>query len=370
MSINLIIFPLIIFLGIFLGVSDGPRNRKIFIYIVSTVLLLQTSLRSVSVGSDTINYYELFMEVQSMSWSEIWDEFLGRYFFGTHDQDIGYNILQKLFGSLTGSWQGFVFFANLLFFVPLGILMNRYTTAMIQLVFAYVLYTTMFHIISLSGGRQLYSIGFTLLAFLYMDKRRFVWSLAWIVAGLTIHMTTVLFLVPLLLSRLNPKYLKKIHLFSFAMVPVVLMFTNQIIILFSTTVGMEQYSKYGMAEVQGGTSTFITLLLMVSLFCYIAFKDIDLLNSKSMANLYIMVPLFTVLGPLIHSNGSMIRISMYFHLYMMLLIPLAINRFFNGFERTVAYSLIIIVLIVLSLRGGGLIYHFYWQEPHLMYANE
>jgi len=135
-------------------------------------------------------------------------------------------------------------------------------------------------------------------------------------------------------------------------------------------VGMDKYSNYGTDEVQGGATTFIALLLVVSLFCYIAIKKSDLINSRSLSNLYLMLPLFTVLGPLIYSNGSMIRISMYFHLYMMLLIPLAINRFFKGFERTVAYSLIIIVLIVLSLRDGGLIYHFYWQEPHLMYANE
>lgn len=370
MSINLIIFPLIIFLGIFLGASDSTRNRKIFIYIVSTILILQTSLRSLSVGSDTPNYYWMFLETQLLSWSDIWSEFLGRYFYRTHQEDAGYQVMQKFISSLSSSWQFFVFAANLIFFIPLGKLMYRYSSSMIQLVFAYVLYVSMFHIISLSGGRQLYAIGLSIVAFLYMDRRKYILSLACIFIGMFIHMTSLLFLLPLILSRVNPKYLKTLHLLSFAMVPVVLLFTNQIIVLMGSTLGVDRYAEYGMNEVQGGATTFIALLLLVSLFCYIAIKKSELLGSRSLSNLYLMLPLFTFFGPLIYSNGSMIRISMYFHLYMMLLIPLAVNRFFKGFERTVVYSIIILILMVLSLRGGGLIYHFYWQEPHLMYATD
>lgn len=370
MSINLIIFPLIIFLGIFLGASDGPKNRKIFIYIVSTILLLQTSLRSLSVGSDTANYYIYFQEVKAMPWSQIWDEFLGRYFYNTTQDDIGYTMMQFFISRFTGSWQFFVFAANLIFFIPLGKLMYRYSNSMSQLVFAYLLYVSMFHIISLSGGRQLYAIGLSISAFLYMDRGKYAWSVACILIGMSIHMSCLLCLLPLVISRLNPKYLKTVHLLSFIMVPVVLLFTNQIIILMGSAVGVDRYTEYGMNEVQGGATTFIALLLLVSGFCYIAIKKKDLQNSRSLSNLYIMIPLFTVLGPLIYSNGSMIRISMYFHLYMMVLIPLAVNLKFKGFTRTVAYSVIILVLMVLSLRGGGPIYHFYWEEPHLMYATD
>ncbi len=370
MSINLYIFPIIIFLGVFLGSVDNARNRKIFIIIVSLLLMLETSLRSLSVGSDTASYYEIFYIIQTMSWPEIWNEFMGRYFYGTSDSDIGYTILQRFIYAFTNSWQIFVFAANLIFFIPLGKLMYRYSSSMIQLVFAYVLYVSMFHIISLSGARQLYAIGFTILAFLYMDRGKYAWSVVCVLLGTTIHMSIFIFLLPLILSRLNPKYLKTVHLISFAMVPVVLLFTNQIIVLMGSAIGVDRYVQYGMDEVQGGATTFITLLLVVSLFCYIAINKSDLIKSRSLSNLYLMLPLFTFFGPLIYSNGSMIRISMYFHLYMMLLIPLAVNRFFKGFERTVVYSIIILVLMMLSLRGGGLIYHFYWQEPHLMYATD
>src|SRR5690606_6202276 len=139
--------------------------------------------------------------------------------------------------AFTDSWPVFVFVANLIFFIPLGKLMYRYSSSMIQLVFAYVLYVSMFHIISLSGGRQLYAIGLSILAFLYLDRREYIWSVACIFIGMLIHMTSLLFLLPLILSRLDSKYLKSIHLISFAMVPVVLLFTNRIIVLMGAAVG-------------------------------------------------------------------------------------------------------------------------------------
>jgi len=62
----------------------------------------------------------------------------------------------------------------------------------------------------------------------------------------------------------------------------------------------------------------------------------------------------------------MIRISMYFHLYMMILIPIAINKTFTGFNRYVVYSVLIVILLALSLKDGSLGYKFYWDEPYLM----
>jgi len=122
-----------------------------------------------------------------------------------------------------------------------------------------------------------------------------------------------------------------------------------------------------MGGIAGGAWTFISILVVASVFIYFAIKRKDLQQNKSLSNLYTMVPLFTFFGPLIHSNGSMIRISMYFHLYLMLLLPLAIEKTFKGSTQTIIYIFLIVVLLMLSLRNGGLVYHFFWQEPHLFY---
>lgn len=367
MHINLIIFPLIIILGLFLGISDSPKNRKIYIIVVSIILILQASLRSLSVGSDTPNYYYMFFSVQDMTWNEIWEDFVGRYIYNTSEVDVGYTLMQKVIASITSSWQVFVFLAQLTFFIPLGKLLYRYSNKMIQLVFAYVLYVALFHISALSGGRQLYAIGMSIMSFIYFDQKKYLKSILFIFLGTLIHLSCLLSILPLILSKLKVNYVKTIHLIAFALVPFVIVFVNQIIVFMGTAINVEKYANYGMKDVAGGASTFIALLILSSVFIYFVYKKKDLRFNKSMANFYSMVPLFTFFGPLIHSNGSMIRISMYFHLYLMLLIPFALDKILNGNFRIVVYIIVILTLLILSLRDGGLIYHFYWQEPHLFY---
>lgn len=367
MHINLFIFPFIIILGFVLERYDSPKARKLYIFIVSTVLILETSLRSLSVGSDTLNYYYMFNYVREMSWNELWEQFIERYFNNTSEEDIGYSIMQKVIASVTSSWQVFVFIANLTFFIPLGILMHRYSNKMIQLIFAYVLYVAIFHIISLSGGRQLYAIGMSIMSFIYLNEKKYTKSILFILIGATIHFSALLSFLPLILSRWNVKFIKPIHLFSLILVPITINFVNQIIMFMGSAVGIEKYENYAMGGIAGGAWTFISILVVASVFIYFAIKRKDLQQNKSLSNLYTMVPLFTFFGPLIHSNGSMIRISMYFHLYLMLLLPLAIEKTFKGSTQTIIYIYLIVVLLMLSLRNGGLVYHFFWQEPHLFY---
>ncbi len=365
MYINLFIFPVIIILGLILGQNDSPKTRRLYIFLVTAILILETSLRSLSVGSDTPNYYYMFNRVQEMSWSDLWEQFVGRYFNNTSEEDIGYSIMQKLIGSFTSSWQVFVFLANLTFFIPLGILMFRYSNKMIQLVFAYVLYVAVFHIISLSGGRQLFAIGMSIMSFMYLNEKKYTKSILFLLIGTTLHFSALLSLLPLMFSKLNIRFLKPIHVISLGLVPFTLIFVNEIIVFMGSAVGLEKYENYGTGGIAGGTWTFISILITASVFIFIAFRKRYLQLNKSLANLYTMVPLFTFFGPLIHSNGSMIRISMYFHIYLMMLLPFAIEMVFKGKDRIMIYIAVIVVLLALSLRNGGLVYHFFWQEPHL-----
>lgn len=365
MYINQIIFPLIIILGLLFGISDNSKSRKYFIILITLILMLETSLRSLSVGSDTPSYYYMFYKVQDMSWGEIWEQFVGRYLYNTSEEDIGYLLMQKIITTFTSSWQLFVFLAQLTFFIPLGKLMHRFSTKMIHLVLAYVLYVSLFHIIALSGARQLYAIGMSIMAFLYLDQKKYAKSILFIFLGTILHMSCLLSFLPLIASMLKGKYLRTIHVISFAFVPIVIINVNQIIFSMGTAVGVEKYANYGTNQISGGAWSFIAILLLSSLLIYIAFRKTDLLRNQTTANLYVMVPLFTFFGPLIHSNGSMIRISMYFHLFLLLLLPLAFDKLFKGQFRTIIYFIAIAVLLVLSLRNGGLVYHFFWQEPYL-----
>jgi hypothetical protein len=327
--------------------------------------MVEASLRSLSVGSDTENYYGMFSRAQNMSWAEVWREFLDRYVNSSSEEDAGYTVLQKLVSIFTTSWPLFVIVAQLIFFIPLSKLLYKYSTSMRQLIFAYILYVALFHIIALSGGRQLYAIGMTIFSLLYLVKKRYVPAIICIVIGAFLHLSCLLFLLPILLSRFNSKILKKIHLVSLLLVPLIIYTVNPIILFMGSFLGSEKYSQYGKEEVAGGATTFIILMIVCSIYCYVVFTEKHLECHRFLFILYAMVPLFTLFSPLIYSNGSMIRVSMYFHLYLMLLLPFALDSTFKGKSRPMVYFIAIALLLFLSLRDGGLLYHFYWQEPQI-----
>ena len=127
------------------------------------------------------------------------------------------------------------------------------------------------------------------------------------------------------------------------------------------TVNMERYAEYGANAVRGGSETFIFLIEALSLFTLLAIKNKDLLANRNVRIFYVMAPLFTFFAPLIISNGSMIRISLYYHLFLALLVPFAIDCAFGTKNNGVVYVIAIGALSALSLAGGGMTYYFFWQ---------
>lgn len=329
--------------------------------------MLEAALRGLSVGSDTHVYAQQFDQIKYISWDTIFEQFVDRYIHpGADEYDIGYNILQKLVSYVTSSFHVFTFIAQLTFFVPLGVFLYRYSKDITQLIFSFVLYTSLMHIIALSGGRQLYAIGFCIMFFMAYLDRKYVRCVVCLLIAVTLHMSALLILLPIAIDRLSPKLEKLVHLIALLLFPVVLLFVNPIILFMGNLVGSEKYAAYGQGEIMGGATTFILLIILLSLFCFIAIKKKDLASDRFLKSLYCMAPCFTFAGPLIYSNGSMIRVSMYFHLYLILLIPYAIDLLFNRKSRKFVYMIVIGALLFLSLKDGGLKYYFFWNDPIYM----
>ena len=305
----------------------------------------------------------MFESTFDMGWSEFWQTFYLRYFSGADDYDVGFIALNKIIGIFTHEFWMFSLIADLLFFVPFGIILYRYCTKSSQIMFAFVFYITLIQVFFLGGARQMFSLGFDLMALLAVIDRRRIRAIILFLVGVTIHFSSLLFAIPLLAIWFNikPSLLKTLHAICFVLFPVVLAFPNQMIQFMGNTVGMERYADYGTRAIQGGSETFIFLIELLSLFCLITIKRKDLVNNQKLRIFYAMAPLLTLFAPLIISNGSMIRISLYYHLFLALLVPFAIDCAFGTKNNGVVYVIAIGALSLLSLAGGGMTYYFFWQ---------
>lgn len=367
MNIGLINIVVVIILAFVFSRSSSEKARKYYIIVTLLFLLVETSIRSLSVGSDTPNYYRMFQLAHQDKWTDMWDMFLNRYVYQQFEGDIGFQILQKMLSLFTDSWPLYVFVVDTLFFIPLGILLYRYTTNFKQVALGLCFYCALIHVIALSGGRQLLAMGFGILSFMSLESGNRKRALLYVVIGLTLHMSLLLCVLPIILSYLRVDTIKKIHAISFLVIPITILYSNTLISLMGNAIGSEKYAAYGEGEVAGGTEVFIFLLESLSLFFYVAFKKEDLNRNNLLKTLYIMVPLFGIFGPLIYSNGTMIRISLYFHLYIVLLLPYAVELFFKKNTNAI-YTAMITILFLLVLTGSGsLKYHTFWEEEQTLF---
>lgn len=364
MNIKLILFIIIVLIGFVLSKGrDSDGNRKIYIFVIISILILVSCLRSHIVGPDTSDYYNFFLNTTQKSWSDIWNLFRDTYFLG-EGKDPGYSLLMKLFNMFSTNWNFFLFITDLFFFIPLGIILYRYSTHIIQLVFAFSLYVALFFIVALSGIRQQIAIGFTFIAFLCLDKGKNIQSILFVIIGAFIHISALIFLIVIALKFFMKKGLKVLHCISFFTIPVGILFSSQIILFLSSLIKNDYYAGYASSTSSGGAVIYITLMELLSLFCYIGIKKKIIDNNRTLRLFYITLPLLTFFVPLISFNGSMIRIGQYFTLYMMLLFPFSIDLFFIPQNRLFAYLVAIFVVVILALQTK-FSYYFFWQTPWL-----
>lgn len=369
MQINQITIPFIILIGLLYANNDNRRNRLSYILLCSCVLLLVAALRSPewmtnTYGIDTLNYKGYFEDTFDMGWNEFRQSFYMRYLMKDDEFEMGFVALNKIISLLTHEFWLYSLIADLLFFVPFGIILYRYTTSTRQIMFAFVFYVALVQVFLLGGSRQMFSLGFDLMALLALLDSKRILSIVLFLIGVTIHLSSFLFIVPLLMIwyGVKPATLKFLHAICFIVFPVVLLFPNEMIVFMGNTMGIEKYAAYGKNAIQGGSENFIFLIETLSFFFLLAISRKALLANQKIRNFYVMAPLLTFFAPLIISNGSMIRISLYYHLFIALLVPYAIDCAFGKKNSGIVYAGVIGVLALLTLSGGGITYYFFWQR--------
>lgn len=360
MNINLFIIPIIIILGILHNNSDF--GRKSYITLCCFILMLTCALRSIFVGSDTQNYYNMYMDVINTSWNDIWIEFIDRYVNNVSEEDIGYVIFQKVISILTHDFHLFTFIAQLSFFIPMGLLLYKYTSKIIQLTLAFILYASLMNIIALSGGRQLYAIGFCIMAFISFIENKYKSMGIYIIMASFIHLSALLILIPITLNILSSRWLKRIHLLTLTLLPITLIYVNKIIIYMGNFIHSDKFARYGEGDANGGAILFIALMITFSFFCLITIKHRYLLSNNFLKKLYCMLPCISFFSPLVHADGAMIRVSMYFHLYLLLILPYSIDLTFNNKNKNYIYLLITFIFVIYALKNDSLSYYFFWQK--------
>lgn len=341
----------IIFFSYFLF---GRNNRKGFIILVCTILCAEAGLRHVYVGTDTYRYYYSFQEAQNMLWSDILMEFKYSFIDGT-SKDPGYLIVEKTFHYISDDWQLYLFTLAAFFFICLGRFIYQNTESPLQVLFAFVLYMALFHMVILCVFRQAICMAISFLLFPYLVKKKWIFYIVLTLLASTIHrsMLLILFMIPLSMLPMEQK--KRGLMLSFLSVPLVAIFARPIIAYMASTIKNEYYSQYAESQGFGGAVFYFLMCAMVALYIFINIKYFE---SRKRSIYVAGIILLTAFAPLIIVHGALIRISQYFAFYMMFAIPIALDKRQNS--QKAAYTIVILLLLALSMRAK-FVYFFFWE---------
>jgi transmembrane protein EpsG len=367
MIVNFTVLFLILFIGHLCSrgnkdYTNSDVNRKKYIKIIAVILILQSGLRNVAVGSDTYAYYTYFEEIKTTSWEAVFQNFITVYQLG-EGKDAGYLLFEKITQLFTSEYQVFLLLIATLFFTALGNFIYKNTTRLSDAIMAFIIYSVLFYsFFSITGHRQTIATALILFSFEFIKKKRIIPFLLLIFIAFFLHKSSIIYIPFYFICRI--KQPKKLFIGVLLLFPIFMVNRNMLAQSFQSLAGYEEYEQFEGA----GTLTFSIMFLLICIVALFRQKIIFYKNSNSQYyyNAFAIALLFL---PLTWINPSMMRVVQYFSIFMLLFVP-AIIRSFEAFSSD-SYkrinTLVIIVLILLFIKANWNAppYGFFWNEMRL-----
>lgn len=345
------------------NVPCKSANRA-YIIIISILLILQSGLRNVAVGSDTFAYYGFFKSVIKLSWQDIEKQVLLYYGLGI-GKDPGYIVFEKLFQYVSHDYQLFLLFIATLFFSSLGYFIYKNSISILDIIVSFLMYSTLFYaFFSITGHRQTIATAVSLFCFELLKRKQLFFYVILILLASTIH-KSVLILLPFYFIGNWVNY-KWFFISVFLSFPFLMLFRYNIAELLVSIADSKAYEQYKNFE-GAGTFTFTLMILLISIATLWRLNSI---NNLSHVNKYIILAFGFGLAftPLTWVNPSLMRVVQYFSIFMLALVPMILKSFQrkNKENAGIIYFCAIITMFLLTIKAGwGSEYKFFWQHMEL-----
>jgi transmembrane protein EpsG len=352
---------LIFVLGLFfltLKNGDSLKIRKIYLFIVSIILILESGLRGKSVGDDTANYSDIFDDVKYTSWKEI----IGNLNFFSErnyeNRDPGYDVFQKVFQIFSDDYRIYLFFIAIIFFSSLYHFLLRNNFTQLELILAASMYSALFYyFFSITGIRQAITTTVALYCIKFIKEKQFLQFTIPIVLISLVHVSVLIFLPFYFVSSL--KKIRFHFLIALILFVVIFIFKQSIfLILLSGSV----YENY-LNDLDGaGTFVFTSLMFLVVLSSYFFINKMEIkyLDYRMYYNAMLIA---LVLLPLTFVNSNAMRVVQYYSIFLLVFTPKIIEvAFFKKvFLKKFVYFFCIAILLFFVSKSTA-VYKFYWEE--------
>lgn len=348
----LIISCYITIIGI-LGILLIKRQYKgIYVSLAGILLFCIAAFRSINVGPDTGKYVDKYLNLPYESVHYFWNNFING-----EGKDPFFYLFSKIISEFGAGPQLYIAILSGIFIYPVSRLIYKYSNN------PYISYMTLIALgylyFSFSGLRQALALSILICSYKYLRNRKpILFALLVMVASL-FHSSALLFFIayPLAYIKVGINHIIAI----FAALIATFFFSAQIKYLIGIFAWNENLSGYAEAQTTLSFSGFI-IQLLVYLFCLTSYRKIIDRNFKD-TSLYNLLLLGLVFQAMATNVAEFFRISMYFSIFNVLLIPKAISSIKDKNLRVIVYLSIFLALLAYIFWTKKFIgLRFFWQE--------
>lgn len=307
--------------------------------------IILSGCRGLYVGSDTLVYKIYFFDlIPETSWETIRENFITRYTTDSGSKDPGYYVIEKLFSYISTNYQLFLIFIAVVFFVPMGLLIYKYSQ---HALISYILFSTLFYsFFAITGHRQTIATAMAVWfgSELIRRKKLFLFIIVVLLAS-TIHLSAICLLPFYFISKI--RITKLTMIVYWILIICAFIFRNRWMQLLQSIIGYESYQYYEGATV----GSFMFLLLVVAAFLTIfrnLIIDRDDYNQRISVNALFVACIFC---PLLLINPSCMRVVQYFSIFLLFILPDFGRAFKPGVSKKMFYVITCFIMVTLLISN-------------------
>ncbi len=332
---------------LFRGDKNSERARRRFVFIMTIILSLCSSLRHEYMGNDTSDYLRDYENVENQSWSTVVSESESIIIsVGDEDgRDPGYAIVTKVC-SYFMNFRVFMFLVALLITSAIGHLIYKYIKHLSGFIIGYAFYISLYyHYLPNSALRQTIAVGCLLWAYIiWYEKSKHLPAALLYFIGLTCHQSALLGLVPFFLMLLPRKSIfRRVTIVGF----IIMVVAGQAFsYFFANLLGSETYMAYAMSSAYNKMERPIGFVIQMALFFGLSlFANVEVERQSRLEQLiYICFYLGIMTAPIILVSPSQIRGNAYYAIMGTIFIPNIIY-----YAKAKYRTLLFIILLALTL---------------------
>ena len=344
-------FILLIIIAAMASNLDG-RNNAFTLVSGGVILLLLASFRHHSMGSDTMSYMLDFLSLNDFSWKD--EEF-----------EKGYSLFKLSVYTFTNNPNLYLMVNSMAFITSIFIFLHRYSKEALLSIFIFIFLG--YYQFSFSGLRQALAIAILLFSYGSIKDRKFFQFLFIVVIAAQFHSTALIFVLAYPVANLKIGLWHFVTTISF--LAIAILFADTLFATLLNIITLDVFSDRFIAYYDEDKTfhdpvslSFFVILFLIWFFCFIIHKIYDFDGQLTIfLNLVFMGILFQSLTPLL---GEFFRLSMYFNIFTIALLPNSILLIRSLYIRGLAYVIISLLFIFYYILFGidnfG-IFKFYWE---------